>query len=305
MAASAGARWHMGGINTRPVLAIARLTAKEALRRKLLLALLVVTVLVVGLTAWGMNRLTTVTDNNGRPLTTVELKLIVSQLLIVVMFMFAFVLAISTVFVASPAISSDLESGIALAVLTRPISRAEYVLGKWLGLSSLAVMYAGGAALVEILVVNLVVGYMPPNPLVFLLYLVGHVVILLTLALLVSTRLSGMTAGVVTLGIFGLAWFGGIAAGIGEAFNNQGITTAGYVSKLILPTDAFWRGAVYSLQPAAEIALYRGSGTTGRAATANPFFAAAPPTDQFLLWAALWIIGVLSLTVYSLRRREI
>lgn len=304
MAEAVSPRRSRPGIAISPVLVIARLTAKEAFRRKLLLALLILTIVVISLTAWGANRLTTLTVER-QPITPIELKLVVSQLLIVIMFMFAFVLAISTVFVASPAISSDLESGIALAVLTRPISRAEYVLGKWLGLSVLAAAYAGGAALIEILVVNLVVGYLPPNTLVFLLYLVGHVVILLTLALLVSTRLSGMTAGVVTLGLFGLAWFGGIAAGVGEAFNNPGITTAGYLTKLILPTDAFWRGAVYSLQPAAEIALYRSSGTAGRAATANPFFAAAPPTDQFLLWAGLWIVAILSLTIYSLRHREV
>ena len=300
-----GNRMRSPVIDVGQVLVIARLTAKEALRRKLLLALLVLTTLVISLTVWGVSRLPTVTNGNGQPITPLEVKAVVSQLLIVIMFMFAFVLAISTVFVASPAISSDLESGIALAVLTRPISRAEYVLGKWLGLSALAAAYAGGAALVEILLVNLVVGYVPPNTLVFVLYLIGHVVILLTLALLVSTRLSGMTAGVVTLGVFGLAWFGGIAAGIGEAFNNSTITTVGYATKLILPTDAFWRGAVYALQPAAEIALYRSSGTTGRAANANPFFAAAPPTNQFLLWSALWLVGMLALTIYSLRRREV
>ena len=293
------------GIDSRPVLAIAKLTVKEALRRKLLLALMILTFLVITLTVWGVSRLPAVTTGDGQPITPLELKAVVSQLLIVIMFMFAFVLAISTVFVASPAISTDLESGIALAVLTRPISRAEYVLGKWLGLSALAAVYAGGAALIEILLVDLVVGYLPPNTLVFVLYLVGHVVILLTLALLVSTRLSGMTAGVVTLGVFGLAWFGGIAAGIGEAFDNSTITTVGYLTKLILPTDAFWRGAVYSLQPAAEIALYRSSGTTGRAATANPFFAASPPTDQFLLWSAVWVVAALALAIYSLRRREI
>ena len=292
-------------INLRQVAIIARLTAKEALRRKLLLALAGLTALVITLTVWGISRLPTVTNGEGVQITPLEVKAVVAVLLVVVMFMFAFVLAISTVFVASPAISSDLESGIALAVLTRPISRAEWLLGKWCGLSALAAIYAGGAAGIEILLVNLVVGYMPPNPLVFLLYLIGHVIILLTLALLVSTRLSGMTAGVVTLGLFGLAWFGGIAAGIGEAFNNQSITTIGYLTKLILPTDAFWRGAVYALEPAAEIALYRNAGATGRAANANPFFAAAPPTDLFLLWSALWLVGVLALAIYSLRRREV
>jgi ABC-type transport system involved in multi-copper enzyme maturation permease subunit len=293
------------GLDIHPILVIARLTVREAARRKLLLALLVLTALVIGFTVFGFDKLKTVTDSQGQPLPEIELKGVVSQLLIVVMFMFAFVLAISTVFVASPAISSDLESGIALSMLTRPISRAEFVMGKWLGLTALAVVYVGGAAGMELLLVNAVVGYIPPNPLVFLLYLIGHVVILLTLSIMVSTRLSGMTGGVVALGVFGLAWFGGIAAGIGEAFNNNTITTVGYLTKLILPTDAFWRGAVYSLQPAAEISLFRGAGNAARAANANPFFAAAPPTDQFLAWTAAWMVAVLALACYSLRRREV
>lgn len=295
----------MFSLDIQPIVVIARLTVREAARRKLLLALLILTALVIGFTVLGFDRLKTVTDNQGVRLSEVELKSVVSQLLIVVMFMFAFVLAISTVFVASPAISSDLESGIALSMLTRPISRAEFVMGKWLGLTALAVIYVGGATGVELLLVNAVVGYVPPNPVVFLLYLIGHVVILLTLSVLVSTRLSGMTGGVVALGIFGLAWFGGIAAGVGEAFNNSTITTVGYLTKLILPTDAFWRGAVYSLQPAAEIALFRGAGNAGRAASANPFFAAAPPTDQFLAWTAAWMVAVLALACYSLKRREV
>ncbi|MEA2683818.1 MAG: type transport system permease protein [Chloroflexota bacterium] len=295
----------MFSLDFQPMFVIARLTMKEAGRRKLLFSLLVLTMLVIVFTVLGFDRLKTITDRQGQPLSPVELKGVVSQLLIVVMFMFGFVLAISTVFVASPAISSDLESGIALSMLTRPISRAEYVLGKWLGLSTLAIIYAAGAGGIELLLVNVVVGYLPPNPLVFLLYLVGHVVILLTLSLLISTRLSGMTAGVVALGAFGLAWFGGIAAGVGEAFNNSTITTVGYLTKLILPTDAFWRGAVYSLEPAAEIALFRSAGNTGRAASASPFFAAAPPTDQFLAWTAAWMVAVLALAIYSLRRREI
>ncbi|MFN2464149.1 MAG: ABC transporter permease [Candidatus Dormibacteria bacterium] len=295
----------MTGPDPQPILVIARLTVREAARRKLLVALLLLTLGVIALTTWGFSRIPTITDPGGSHLTDLEVKGIVAALLIVVMFMFAFVLAISVVFVASPAISSELESGIALAVLTRPISRGEYVLGKWLGLSALAAVYVVGAAGLELVLVNAVVGYTPPNPLTFLLYLTGHVVVLLTLSLLVSTRLPGMTGGVVALGLFGVAWFGGIAAGIGEAFNNSGITTAGYVTKLLLPTDALWRGAVYSLEPAAMLTLSRGAREAGRAASANPFFAAAPPTNQFLAWSALWLAAVLSLAVFSLKRREV
>jgi len=50
------------------------------------------------------------------------------------------VLAMGSVFVASPAIAGEIESGLALAILPRPIRRSEVVLGKWLGLGALVLL---------------------------------------------------------------------------------------------------------------------------------------------------------------------
>ncbi|MGA7911116.1 MAG: ABC transporter permease, partial [Candidatus Dormiibacterota bacterium] len=76
-----------------PVLVIARLTIQEAARRRLLLALLVLTLVVVGFSAWGFHKITTVTRSDGSPVPSVEVALITSQLLIVVTFMYSGVLA--------------------------------------------------------------------------------------------------------------------------------------------------------------------------------------------------------------------
>src|ERR1700726_4144616 len=114
-------------------LTIARLTIREAARRRLLLALAILTLIVIGLTAWGFQHLTTLTNADGTPIPASELRLATSQVLVLVEFMFSGVLALSAVVVASPAISSELESGVALAMLPRPLSRYQVVLGKWIG----------------------------------------------------------------------------------------------------------------------------------------------------------------------------
>jgi len=98
---------------------------QELLRRRLFLVLLVLTIVVIALTTWGFSRIPSLGDNRPRPITDVEIAAIASQLLILVMFMFSFVLAFSTVFAASPAISAEVESGITLAMLARPITRLE------------------------------------------------------------------------------------------------------------------------------------------------------------------------------------
>src|SRR5205823_14552496 len=107
---------------------------------------------------------TTVTGRNGATLDHTQVQLISSQLLIVVTFMFSGVLALSAAVVAGPLISSEVESGLLLAVLARPVRRSEIVIGKWLGLAVLVAIYAGAAGLLEMLAVDWATGYVPPHP---------------------------------------------------------------------------------------------------------------------------------------------
>jgi len=141
------------------VLTIARLTILEASRRKLLLALGILTLVVIVLTSWGFSRLPTM--NNVTP---AEVRLAASQLTILMAFMFSGVLALGSTLVAAPSIASDIESGIALAILPRPIRRSQLLMGKWLGLALLVTLYAVGSGLLELLGIWIGTSYLPPNP---------------------------------------------------------------------------------------------------------------------------------------------
>ncbi len=285
----------------RSVLVVARQVVNEAARRRLLLALLLLTLVVIALTVWGISRIDDL-RNGGQPLSDAQKKTIVSQLLILVMFMFSWVLSLAAVFVASPAVSGELESGIALAMLARPISRAEYVLGKWFGLVALVVAYGVAAAGIELIAVRAVSGYQPPHPFEFLGFVLGEGVVILTFALMLSTRLAGMVGGVIAAILFGIAWMGGIVGGVGAAFNNETISNVGTLTKLILPTDGLWRGAVWSLEPSLVIAA---QSQLGPAVAANPFFAAAPPPAAYVVWAVIWVVAILALAIWSFRSREV
>src|SRR5438034_11791179 len=106
-----------------PVLVIARLTVQEASRRKLLLALVILTLIVVGISAWGFYKITTVTGPNGKPPSHEEVIIVSSQLLIFVTFAYSSVLALSAAVVAGPPISKRGKSGFNLASLLRPLRR--------------------------------------------------------------------------------------------------------------------------------------------------------------------------------------
>src|SRR5438046_8212067 len=182
-----------------PVLVIARLTVQEASRRKLLLALVILTLIVVGISAWGFYKITTVTGPNGKPPSHEEVIIVSSQLLIFVTFVYSGVLALSAAVVAGPLISAEVESGLLLSILARPVRRSEIVIGKWLGLATLVAIYAAFAGSLELAAVDWATGYMPPHPVELLVYVAAEGLVLLSLGLLLSTRLSGITAGVIAL----------------------------------------------------------------------------------------------------------
>jgi ABC-type transport system involved in multi-copper enzyme maturation permease subunit len=267
------------------------------MRRKLVAVFLVITVALVSLSAWGFYRL-----SHSRSITSGEVRVALPQALILFMFMFSFVVALSASAIASPAVSAEVESGVLQTVVTRPIRRSQVIGGKWLGLAFLVAGYSIVVAALEMAVVDWVSGFLPPNPVAVAVYLFAEGAVLLTLVLLISTRLSALATGVVGVALFGSAWLAGVVGALGTTFNISALRTLGQVARYILPTDGLWHGAVYYLEPSSFIAR-RVADTAGSGG--NPFFALTPPSWQYLAWAAVWFLAVLGGALVSFERREL
>ena len=276
------------------------LTVREAARRRVLAVLLLLTIATVVLTGWGVERLATLARTNG--VSELQIRIGVSQVLILVAFMFSFVLAMTAAFLGAPAIAVDIESGVAQSMLARPIRRADLVIGRWLGLSIVVASYGAGAGLLEIGTVAVVTGHAPPEPLVAVSFLAFQAVVILTLALLLSTRLPSMAGGAICVVLFGLAWMAGVFAGIGRLFDVELLVQVAQASRWLFPTDGLWRGVVFGLEPPVVIL---GASQAGRIAAANPFYAANPPPLEFVVWSVAWVAIVLLLAVWSMERREV
>jgi ABC-type transport system involved in multi-copper enzyme maturation permease subunit len=275
-----------------PTWTIAALTIKEAARRRLLFAFVAITVVTVGLSAWGFDRL-----SHSHRITSGESQIAVSQALILFMFMFSFVVALSASAIASPSISSELESGVLMTVVTRPVRRIEILLGKWLGLALLLAGYAGTVCALEFGVVDWVSGYVAPNPLLVGVYLFAEGALLLTLSLFLSTRMPVIAAGVIGVAVFGAGWLAGVVGALGSTLNIAALRTVGEVGRFVLPTDGLWHAAIYYLQPPSLIG--------DRLQNANPFSAQGAPSWAYLLWVVCWVVIVLIAAVASLQRREL
>ena len=284
-------------MTARVVLTIAGLTLREAARRRVLRALAVLTLALLGLSAWGFSRLTATSDFGT--LTSGEARLVASQLLNLVMFGLSLIAALGTAFLAGPTLSGEVESGIALSVLARPVRRSTVLLGKWLGLVAFGAGFVVVAGLSLCLVVRLTVDYWPPQPAGALALLAAQTVVLLTLGLLLSTVISPMASGVVAVGLFGATWIAGVVGGIGEALGNDGVARVGTISRVLLPTDGLWRGAMHALQDPSVLTQL------GPAFDGFPFLSEAPLTPAYLGWAALWTAMVWGLAAVSFVRRDL
>jgi ABC-type transport system involved in multi-copper enzyme maturation permease subunit len=255
-------------------------------------------VLVIGLTVWGFARLHGMAVTEGRPPPT-EAPAAYALLVAVLAQMFSFVLAVGAAFLAAPSIAGDVESGIALVILPRPIRRSDFVLGKWLGLSALLTLYVAGVGGCELVAVNMVTGYAPPHPVIALGFIALQAIALLTLSLALSTRMAAVTGGVVALVLFGIAWIAQVASSLASLYHNTGLAHACTAISLLVPTGELWRGAAFALEPVLVAAM------SGTAAGANPITVPTPPTTAFMVWVVCWLVAVLAIAVRSFDRRDV
>jgi ABC-type transport system involved in multi-copper enzyme maturation permease subunit len=279
----------------RTLLTFAGLTVQEAARRRVLRSLAVLTVLLLGLSAWGFH----VLGSDYGSFTTGEARLAASNVINLVMFGLSLIAALGTAFLAGPTLSGEIESGVVLAVMTRPVHRSAVLLGKWLGLAAFGAGFVAVAGFAQIVIVRLTVGYWPPHPIGGLAMLAAQTVVLLSLALLLSTAISPMASGIVSVGLFGATWIAGVVGNAGHEIGEEKLARVGTVSRMLLPTDGLWRGAMHSFQDSTLMSQF------GPQFSGSPFLSMIPLTGLYLAWAAIWVALVLALAALVFGRKDL
>jgi ABC-type transport system involved in multi-copper enzyme maturation permease subunit len=232
-----------------------------------------------------------------------QVRIGVSQVLILIAFMFSFVLAMTAAFLGAPAIGGDLDSGVALALLARPLRRADLLVGRWLGLAVVVVGYTVVSGALAIAVVSVIAGFGPPYPALAVAFLAAQALALMTLTLALGSVLPAIGAGAIAVVAFGIGWMAGVMASVAAALDVQSLAGAAEATRWLFPSDGLWRGVVYGLEPPAASLIALGRSPEGL--SANPFFAFEPPPLAFVAWSALWILIVLGLAGWRLSRRDL
>jgi len=192
------------------------------------------------------------------------------------------------------AVSGEIDSGVMQTLASKPVRRADVVLGKWLGHWIVVAMYlmtlSGGVLLVS----RSITGFVPPSVVGAISLMLLEVTLLMTVSIAGGTRFSTVTNGIASLGFYGIAFVGGWVEQIGALGGIQSARTLGVVVSLISPADSLWRLASYNLQPA----FVRDLGAVA-------FTSASVPTPLMVWWAGGFTLVTLVVAVRSFEKRQL
>jgi ABC-type transport system involved in multi-copper enzyme maturation permease subunit len=281
---------------------LARLTFIEAMRRRILLAALLLGLAFLALYGVGfffMQRdvVPPAPIAASGPAETIFRKGLFNFMTIAGLYVVNFLTIAMAAMVSADTLAGEIGSGAIQTIVAKPVHRAEVVLGKWLGFAGLLALYVllmtGGV----LGIAYVMVGYQVPRLAAGagLLYL--EALLIMTLTLACSSRLSTLATGGVVFGLYGLAVLGGWVEQIGAVLQNQTAVNVGIISSLIIPSEALWRRASFEMTPPLARAL--GEVMSG------PFVTLSVPSLLMVGYAGLYLLVTLALAVRHFSRRDL
>jgi ABC-type transport system involved in multi-copper enzyme maturation permease subunit len=279
-------------------LTIARLTFREASRRKILLAALLLGLLFLAVYGFGFHFILREVERETGAMNMVVLNQMRNFLMMAGMYVVNFLTAMMTVLTSVDTLSGEIGSGTIHTLVAKPVRRWEIVLGKWLGFAGMLSLYLlmmGGGVMG---LVYLRSGYSAPHPLSAMVLIWLSALILLSVSLLGGAILSTLANGVLVFGLFGVAFIGGWIEQVGSFLPNpsanQIAMKIGIITSLILPSDALWKRAAHELQSPIVSAL-----------GISPFTTQAYPSGVMVAFAILYMLVAFGLAVSRFNQRDL
>jgi ABC-type transport system involved in multi-copper enzyme maturation permease subunit len=275
------------------LLIIAQLTWLEARRRRIVLAALLcglAFLLVFALSVY-------FAQHYGTPAGQVSLLQEQMQFQVVTLaglYAVNFLVVAIAVMLPVDTLSGEILSGVMQTIASKPIRRAEIVIGKWLVywamIAAYIVLLAGGV----VLLMRLITGFTQQHLPVALALMWLEATVLLSVAIAGGVRFTTVTNGIIAFAFYVVAFFGGWVEQIGVMMGNVNARYIGTAISLVSPTDALWRLAMHVLQPPVMAQVQ-----------ATPFSPVSVPSAAMVWWAAAFAIGVLAIAVRGFQERAL
>ena len=271
---------------------MAMITLREAARKKILWTAMLSGVGFLGLFALALHF--QINDFETRSTSPFIRYQILSGMLMVGLYVVDLLAVIMAILTSVDTISGEITSGTIHAIATKPIPRWQIFFGKWIGF---AIMTAAFVALTfgGTIAVSYAMGRVAPeNPLEGGLLVLLECLLALTVTFFFGTWFSTLTAGVLVLGLHGLAFMGGWLEQMSGFTESARLVTLGVIVSLIMPSESIWRRAAFDMQSPVAAAL-----------PFSPFASTSIPSNVMLGYGGAYLLVALFAALYSFYSRDL
>ena len=199
-----------------------------------------------------------------------------------------------TILTSVDTLSGEIASGTIQAIVTKPISRWQVLLGKWFGFCGMLTAYiaimVGGVNALTYAMAGVTARHLARG--LSLMWMES--VVLLSVTFAFATYFSTLTTGVLTLGLHGLAFLGGWIEQFGAITQTQRAVNVGVIASVFMPSEALWRRAAFEMQSPLANAMH-----------ISPFSTLSVPSTAMVLYAAVYLTIALVIAIRRFSQRDL
>jgi len=292
------------------LLLITRFTLQEAIRRRLFLAVIILSALLlvafIILLSVAINLFQSNSSANGGTLSPQLFLLSGGVFFDILMIWLVYLLSsLLTIVLTAGMISGEVEAGTFAVIVPKPISRTEIVIGKWLGSALILVVYTALMFFAFLAVIYWKTGYWPPQSFSALGTLELGMLALLGLTTMGSAFVPTIVNGAIVLVLFIGAPVASLVQFVVQVITpaqSQVLQNIATVINLIIPTDALWHSTSFSLLPSEDVFPILGLSTNS---FNTPFTSTQPVATALLIWVAFYILVLPLIAILRFQRRDL
>jgi ABC-type transport system involved in multi-copper enzyme maturation permease subunit len=272
---------------------------RESLRRRVFHAGIVLTAIFLGLYWLGCS-FVDVSQMYGGPASRVVKVDVFAAATILGLAVFAtYFFGVSlAIFLTISAVRGDAEQGILQALVVRPLTRSQFLLGRLLAAVAVAIFYVAIVFAAAIAITDLTLGWTPSHALTAGAEISAAIAVVAVVSLFSSVYLSGVANGIGVFMLFGAGLFGGLLGEVGEAVNSHKLEQTATIIRYVTPFEWLYQSALGRL-------IQGESGVTEMVLRLGPFGGSVRGGTTAWLWAAAYVLVVGGATALAFARRDL
>jgi ABC-2 type transport system permease protein len=271
---------------------------REALRRKVFVVVLFLTLGFLGL-YWLANHYVFRDVQNISPPAGIDPRPFAGAFLFgLAMFATLFLGVVLAIFLTLGVVRGDAERGLLQPLVVRPVGRSTLLVARWLGAVAVCAPYVGGVYAAAMVITGLTGHWWPDRIVVPGLELAGGVAIVAALSLLGSVFLTATANGIAIFMLFGAGLVSGLLGSIGHALKSARLEHWATIVAWAAPFEALYQDGLREIT-ADTIGL------TGYLIQLGPFGGANTGGTPVRLWACAYLVVVGLVAGFAFSRRDL